>query len=186
LGLLGVSRGASAALAAAARTPAVQCVVSDGAFSVSTLLVDFARRWGQLYLPAAMLRCVPLWHVRLTIQLMKWISQARRGCVYSNLERGLRRLQSKPVLMISGESDNYVSPEITRGLQRLTRQDAGGGAWIAPKARHNLARQVNSETYDRLLVAFFSQMQMPTPTARALAGGDSPVAVKRGEQAISA
>jgi hypothetical protein len=62
--------------------------------------------------------------------------------------------------MISGENDNYISPEITRELHRLTRHDPAG-VWIVPRARHNLARQSNADAYDQVLLDFFSQLPAP-------------------------
>src|SRR5262249_21707761 len=67
----------------------------------------------------------------------------------------MSRLRDKPVLMISGQRDNYVIPSMTYNLHARTGQDPSG-VWIVPEAKHNMAREADPAEYDRRLVDFFS------------------------------
>jgi pimeloyl-ACP methyl ester carboxylesterase len=167
LGVMGVSRGGAAALVTAARSPIVRCVASDGAFSAHGMLLHYAHRWGRLYFPEWFLRLLPEWHLSMTVSIVRWVSQVRRGCLYANLERVLPLLQNKPVLMVSGERDTYVIPEITRRLYHRTGH-LTESVWIVDGAKHNLARQVNPVEYNRRMVEFFSVMEDKQRTSRSL------------------
>ena len=168
LGLLGISRGGVAGLIAAADEPSIKCVVSDGAYSAFSMLQHYIRRWGGvLYLPDSVLRRIPQWHISLTIHLVMKVSQIRQGCRYVDLERALARI-TQPVLMISGERDTYVIPELTHKLHLLTRQKIDS-VWIVPGAKHNKARSVATAAYDNRLQRFFSLLgpSQTTPTVSA-------------------
>lgn len=157
LGLLGVSRGGGAALAAAASCHEVESVACQGVFSTETMLLHYALRWSPLYAPQWLLKLVPLWHLKLTLWLTRFVSEIRKGCRYTRLEAKLPRLQRRPVLMIAGESDTYVPPHITDALcWRLGH--ANQQLWIVPDAKHNMARQVAMDEYDSRLVAHFSKL----------------------------
>ena len=157
LGLFGVSRGASAALAAGAHSSDVKCVACEGVFSTNALLLHYAMRWASLYLPAWVLKRLPVWHLQVTLGLARRLSEIRRRCRYTNLESLLPNLCDKPVLLITGERDTYVVPEIGQSLcDRI-----GGNShriWQVAKAKHNLARRVGPEAYDREVTEFFSSL----------------------------
>ena len=162
LGLFGISRGGGAALAAAARCRDVRCVASEGAFTIESMMLHYTFRWGVLYIPEWLLSKIPLWHVRQTLALVRWISQAKRGCRYAAIDRLLPRLRGRPVLLIAGGRDTYVDPVLTEEMQRRI----GGPQaqlWIVPQARHNLARDVESQEYDRRLVELFSHLNVAAP-----------------------
>ncbi len=160
LGLLGVSRGGGAALIAASRSDSVAGVASDGAYSAADVLLHYARQWGHLYMPGWLFRLIPLWHIRLTLTLVLALSQWKRGCRYPSLHRALKGLTHKPVLMISGELDTYVFPEMTHRLI-LRAGHAPGDAWIAPGAKHNRARFLNRDEYDQRLIRFSEAWSQP-------------------------
>lgn len=98
-------------------------------------------------------RLFPDWHICVTITLARWISQRRRHCRYAMLERVLPRLSDKPALVIAGMRDTYVLPEVAHEIARLIGQP--DAVWTVAKAKHNLARSVSPEEYDRRLVEFF-------------------------------
>ena len=156
LGLVGISRGGGAALAAAAKCPDVRAVACEGAFSTRTLRMHFALRWASLYIPEWVLKPVPMWHIRLTLNVAQWLSQKRRRCRYTKLERLLPRWRPRRVLMIAGGRDTYVHPDIAKTLCRCIGH-AGAAVWIVDDAKHNRARQVVPEEYDNRLVEFFNQ-----------------------------
>ncbi len=157
IGLFGISRGGSAALVAAAQSADVRCVACEGAFSISTMTLHYALRWSSLYFPAWLLRMLPIWHVRSTLVLARWVSERRRHCRYVLLENWLGGLAGKQVLMILGGRDNYVLPEISETLFERFPQ-ATSRRWLVKTAKHNMARDVDPEEFDRRLVEFFSQM----------------------------
>lgn len=157
IGMLGVSRGGGAALLAAARCPDVECVAADGAFSTDRMMLHYTRRWIRLYVPQWLLRLVPWWHVRLTLRLMRWTSQKRRGCQYASFDRWLPQLRSTSVFLVVGHRDNYVDPEIVNEMAQQIGPSCRE-VWVVPDAKHNMARQVQPEEYDRRLVEFFSQL----------------------------
>lgn len=157
VGLLGISRGGGAALTAATRCPEVECVATEGAFSTGSLFLHFTLRWAVLYVPEWLLKLLPLWHIKLTIALTRRVAEWRRGCRYARLEPALPELRNRPTLLIAGERDSYVHPDIAR---RLNRQIGEGPheVWLVPGAKHNMARHVDSDAYDAKLAEFFSQM----------------------------
>ncbi|MCH7989464.1 MAG: alpha/beta hydrolase [Planctomycetes bacterium] len=57
--------------------------------------------------------------------------------------------------MIAGERDSYVVPSVP---ERFCRRVSGNAdsLWVVPNAKHNGARKVEPEEYDRRLVQFFS------------------------------
>lgn len=162
LGMAGVSRGGAAALAIAARHPEVRAVAVEGAFSTAALNRYFAIRWSSMYLPAWIMKIVPAWHLNSTLKMSRWISQFRRKCRYTNLERLLPELRNRPVLLIAGRRDSYVPLEVPEELARCI----GGERcelWKVPHARHNGARNVAPQTYDDRLADFFARALLAEP-----------------------
>ena len=152
--LYGVSRGGSAAIAAAARLPGVIAVATDGAFTPGNMMLHFFYRWARLYVPEWLPRLLPRWHIEITLWMLQQVSAWRRKVRYVHLEPALRRLRERPVLMISGERDNYVLPKFTRELHELTGQ-SDDRLWIVPSAKHNGSRLIDPEAYDLRLRMFF-------------------------------
>jgi pimeloyl-ACP methyl ester carboxylesterase len=157
LGVVGISRGGGAALAAARRHPGIQRVVAEGAFSTERLMEHYTLRWAALYIPQWLMNLFPLWHVRGTLALVRFFSELRRGCRYVSLDRELSRLQQTPVLLIHGDRDSYVPKETALAIaQKLSEHHA---FWLVENANHNKAREVDAEEYDRRLLEFFEPMQ---------------------------
>jgi pimeloyl-ACP methyl ester carboxylesterase len=169
IGLFGISRGGSAALVAAARSPEIQCVACEGVFSISTMSLHYTLRWASLYHPAWIMKLYPMWHVRSTLAMARWISQARRRCQYIVLEKWVRKLAGRPVLVVVDGRDTYVLPDITESLFQYFPQTTTQ-RWTVRGAKHNMAREVDTEEFDRRIVEFFSQMsataQEATPGAK--------------------
>jgi pimeloyl-ACP methyl ester carboxylesterase len=187
LGVFGISRGGSVALVAAAQCDSIHRVVSDGAYCCNEMLLHFTNRWGRLYFPEQLLRLLPKWHVQISLWLIRRTSELRRGVKYANIERALSLLGNKRVLMISGERDTYVFPEVTRHLHARTGQD-DSTVWIVPDAKHNMSRQADPIEYDRRLVEFFSTLE-PVPAnfqvnSSVNTSGESSVAVAAGDSSM--
>lgn len=157
LGIFGVSRGGSAAIAAAASSDAVECVACESAYSTRSMMSLFSQRWVSLLVPQWMAGWIPAWHVELSLTGGRLYSQFKRKCHYVHLERTLAALKNRPVLLISGQRDNYVRPEIAQSLHESLRGESAE-LWMVEKARHNGARQADQDSYDSRLVEFFSSL----------------------------
>ncbi|HVJ68317.1 MAG TPA: alpha/beta hydrolase, partial [Caulifigura sp.] len=105
--LMGVSRGANAALAAAA-TRSVAGVVAVGAFSTLDLafhhLLDGIRRYAPIFFKVRF----PHWHIRSTLMLAVRWSGLRQGVSFIGLERMIRRLEPDKMLFIAGSDDSHI------------------------------------------------------------------------------
>ncbi len=159
LGLFGISRGGGAALYVAAQRQEVLRVATEGAFGTEMLMMAHARHFVPIAAPPALARLFPDWHIRITITLARWISQRRRHCRYAMLERILPQLKEKPALVIAGMRDTYVLPAVAHEIARLI--DQPDAVWTVAKAKHNLARSVKPDEYDRRLVEFFLKLDQP-------------------------
>lgn len=156
LGLFGISRGGSTALYVASVRPEVKCVATEGAFDTQLMLLAHARRWISLIVGQRLVELIPWWHVRFTLALARGLSQLRRRCRYANLRNVLPLLKDRSLFMIAGKRDTYVVPEVPKEICRLAGQP--DAVWVVPGAKHNLARLIDSEEYDRRLVAFFAAL----------------------------
>ncbi|MBI1309954.1 alpha/beta fold hydrolase [bacterium] len=152
----GVSRGGGAALIAAAECPRIRGVLCESAYSTLCLMSTFSRRWVELFVPRWALRLIPGWHVELTLASGRLFSEFRRGVRYLHLERFLPKLCKRPVLLISGQRDSYVTPQIATSLQQSVGDHSR--LWMVSGARHNRSREVDASAYDARLVAFVEQL----------------------------
>lgn len=153
VGLMGVSRGGTAALSIAALDPRVLAVTTDGAFAFHTIQLHYIRRYMQIYtawsrlferLPDALLKPSCVWS--------QWLIGRRRGCRFVQVESLVRRIR-QPVLMIHGENDPYIPLDTAVRLQA----QLGGRSrlWVVPEARHNGSIRTATAEYHRQLARFF-------------------------------
>src|SRR5204863_7657768 len=77
-----------------------------------------------------------------------------RGVAYPSVEKAAARVR-QPVLMIHGEGDTYIKPEMARALFERVRGPKD--LWVVPKAKHNQALHTAGDEYHRRLVAFFDE-----------------------------
>jgi pimeloyl-ACP methyl ester carboxylesterase len=154
LGLMGISRGSLVALIAAAEHPQVRAVCGEGTYTVNSLLEHFTLRWARVYVPAWAVPLIPLWHYRVTLRMVRWVSEWKRGVRYARAERKLPQLRDRPVLLIAGARDNYVQPEVVRGIAAQIGPHCQ--VWEVPEAKHNQARETAPDEYDRQVVEFFA------------------------------
>jgi pimeloyl-ACP methyl ester carboxylesterase len=153
-GLFGVSRGGGAALLAAAEADDIAALVTDGAFPTHTTQVTYMQRWVGIYsrLPG-IYRLLPVWYFALVGWFARWMSALRHGCRFPNVERAVRRIGPRPLLMIHGEKDSYIGPEIAQSLFRQAAEPKE--IWIVPDAKHNGSYQAAPDEYARRLQQFF-------------------------------
>jgi pimeloyl-ACP methyl ester carboxylesterase len=167
VGLFGISRGANAALAAAAKAPQVRAVAAEGAFSTDAMMLYYSWRWAEVYVPGWIVRLVPEWHLAGTLRMARRVSQLRHRVRYTVLERKLPRLAGRPVLLVTGGKDSYVAPVIAERLREAVGPSCEP-VWVVPGAKHNQARPRAPEEYDRRLAEFFGRIadMVPEPTPR--------------------
>ena len=158
LGLFGVSRGGSAALAVGAECPQIDLIATDSAFPIEPMIRYFFRLWFSHHVPDYLYTMAPEWHVRYTIWSVKRFTEYSRRCRFVEVIPALRSMASpKKVLLIAGARDSFVKSEILRQMQDALG-DTCEEMWVVPKAKHNGARNIAPEEYDRKLIEFFSEM----------------------------
>jgi uncharacterized protein len=162
LGILGISRGACAAVMAAAANPAVRCLAVDGVFSTDLLIDELMKRWVQIFVRVDLARADRTAATyRLFRQIVLFYVELKCRCRFPSTRRVLPRLEAVPVLFINGERDTYVPPEQTRTLYQL--KPGPKDLWICPEARHNQAVATDPATYARRVTDFFDRHLGQTP-----------------------
>jgi dipeptidyl aminopeptidase/acylaminoacyl peptidase len=155
IGLFGISKGAGASVIAACRDPFVRCFVTDGLFGTFTTLTPYMRQWFRIYNTYFPLELIPDWYV----DWIGWIGLRRiereRRCHFSSLEGAMRQLAPRPVLMIHGEADTYIKPDMARALYDLV--DGPRELWLVPQAKHNQALHIAGEEYRQRVLRFFER-----------------------------
>ncbi len=162
LGIMGISRGSTPALIAAAEFPQIKAVCCEGAYSIDALLIHFISRWASIYMPRTIVRFLPNWHMRLTSIMVRWTSRLLGNRQYVVLEKWLPKLKNRSVLLVAGQRDNYVHSDVGRELQRRIASPKTR-FWLVPGAKHNSARKVSPIEYDHRLQEFFSNSLMTQP-----------------------
>jgi pimeloyl-ACP methyl ester carboxylesterase len=161
--LIGVSRGANAALAAAATRP-VQGVLAIGAFSTLDLAFDHLLAGIQRHAPIFL--HFPHWHTRSTMALAIRCSALRQKVRFVSVEHAARRIAGQKVLFIAGSDDSHVPESFQR---KLSRQLEGAHFWSVPGGRHNLERDAAPEEFDHQVRRFLSAVTGHSPASRELA-----------------
>jgi pimeloyl-ACP methyl ester carboxylesterase len=151
--LFGISRGGSTALTAAASAPDIWGVITDGAFPTRGTMAAYCHRWTEIYVRSQFLRSlIPRWLYAFLGWLSRRISERRLNCKFLNVEAAVAKLAPRPWLMIHGERDAYIPPEIARRL--FDYGDGPKHLWIVPEAKHNKCRDRDPEAYDARLADF--------------------------------
>lgn len=146
----GVSRGGVAALIAGGRYPRIRAVIADSAFGTMSMMRHYVDRFVRLVIPGWLYAILPSWHISLALRQGLLLSQKRRKCRYLHLDDEVKGLSQTSVLLISGKRDSYVTPTIARELQSLIGSNSE--LWLVDHAKHNMARAVAQEEYDRRVV----------------------------------
>lgn len=155
IGLFGVSKGGSAGLAAAARDPYVRAIITDGAFPTHGTVTLYEMRWVQIYVRlGAAYRVLPRWFYSLLTACAVHIMQHRHHVQYVSLEGALRRLKTRPWLMIHGAHDNYINREIATRFFVCTGRPVEE-IWFVEKAKHNGCLKTAGDRYRAKVRDFF-------------------------------
>jgi pimeloyl-ACP methyl ester carboxylesterase len=145
-GLFGVSRGGTTALLATPVERDVWGVITDGAFPTIGTMLAYIHRWAELYIPSPTLRrLIPHWLYLVLARAGRRRSERRRRCRFPDAEKAVARLAPRPWLMIHGQCDTYVSPEIVEEL--FERGNGPTELWLVPDAKHNRCREREPEAY---------------------------------------
>jgi uncharacterized protein len=150
--LIGVSRGANAALAAG---EAAEGVVAVGAFSTIDLafthLLDRIERCAPLFLR------IPKWHIRSTLALaIRW-SGWRQGVRFVAVEKRIRSLSFARVLLIAGGADTHIPQAFGQALAGRVK---GAQFWSVPNGRHNLERDAAPGEFDERVLGFLEELAL--------------------------
>ena len=160
IGLFGISKGGGTGLLVSCSEPAVRCLVTDGAYGTHTTMVPYLKRWISIYSDRKMIQSVlPTWFYGIIGMVGAKKVARNRGVTYPSVEKAVRRL-NRPLMMIHGESDTYIKPEMAQAL--FDRARGPKELWIVPKAKHNQALPVAGDEYHARVVAFFdTHLQSP-------------------------
>jgi pimeloyl-ACP methyl ester carboxylesterase len=155
IGVFGISKGGGIALLAAAAEPAVRCLVTDGAYATYTTMVPYIRRWVGIYSDRRRLHGVlPTWFFgQLGLAGVRKVAR-NRGVNYPSVEKAVGKLD-RPLLMVHGEADTYIKPEMAKAL--FERARGRKELWLVPGAKHNQALNVAGDEYHARVVRFFEQ-----------------------------
>jgi pimeloyl-ACP methyl ester carboxylesterase len=170
-GLFGVSRGGTTALIEAAHEPDVWGVVTDGAFPTRGTMVAYIHRWAEIYVSESLLRLVPAWLYSLLAWVSRRLSSRRMNCRFLNVEAAVAKLAPRPWLMIHGQRDAYIPPEIALRLFEF-----GSGpkdVWVVPEAKHNRCRECEPEAYNIHLLSFLERYAPRRPLSPVLSQAES-------------
>ncbi len=169
-GLFGVSRGGGTALVVGADDPRVWGVITDGAFPTRGTMLAYILRWAEIYVSNPYFwKGMPPWIFALIGGIARLRSERRLNCRFPDVERAAARLSPRPWLMIHGEKDAYIGPDIARRLFAEAREPKE--CWIVPGAKHNRCREVEPGAYAERIAGFFRQYaprRLPVP------GGEPP------------
>lgn len=156
IGMFGISKGGSTGVLVAANDRWVRCVVTDGMYGTHTTMIPYMQRWIQIYSGARRLqKALPAWFYGAVGMVGVRKVARNRGVTYPSVEKAASRL-NRPLLMIHGEGDTYIKPEMARKIF-----DKASGIpkklWLVPKAKHNQALHVAGDEYNRMVVGFFDR-----------------------------
>ncbi len=154
LGLFGISRGGGASIGVAARDRSVRCVLTDGAFPTHGTMLTYMKKWISLVVGEKWwVKVVPDWYLAI---IRDWVlARVERdfGCRFSRLERAIRRLAPRPILMIHGGRDSYIRPDIAREFFDAAREPRE--FWVVKGARHNACLETSGDEYRERVRSFF-------------------------------
>jgi pimeloyl-ACP methyl ester carboxylesterase len=126
------------------------------------MMVSYSVRWTELFVKSPFLRALmPLWLYVLLAWFGRRRAERRLKCRFPAVERAVARLAPRPWLMIHGERDTYVSPDVVRDLFQC-----GNGPkelWLVPDAKHNRCREREPEAYAARLLDFIDHFAPRRP-----------------------
>jgi pimeloyl-ACP methyl ester carboxylesterase len=177
IGFFGISKGAGAGLIAAAEDPWIRGCITDGAYATRSILLAYMVRWVPMVSNRYFLQSIlPVWFYGLIADAGLARAEQEAGCRYPSLERAVRRIAPRPVMMIHGADDNYITPALARSLYARAR--APREFWLVEGAKHNQAIRVAEAEYRRRVLDFFTKHLAGKSTAVPSTTGRLPYPVR--------
>jgi pimeloyl-ACP methyl ester carboxylesterase len=143
-------------------------------------MVPYLRQWFRIYNQNHNLQDIfPDWYFGLIGRFgLRKIEKLRR-CRFPHLERYLRRLAPRPLLMIHGEADSYIRAEMA--LTLFNRARPPSEFWLVKDAKHNHALLINGEEYRARVLHFFEQ-HLAAPVESEIRGQNGEVRLGHGQR----
>ncbi len=146
VGTIGWSMGAATALNSAPDHPEMRAIVADSAFADANLLLEteLPKRSGlpPIFSPGMLLMGRLLYGINYADNIPA---------------RAVTHLESRPVLLIHGTSDELVPVRHAYMLQKAGANDPNLQLWIVPNACHTCAFRQSPAEYSKRVLAFFDQ-----------------------------
>jgi len=168
-GLFGVSRGGTTALLGTAVENDVWGVVTDGAFPTRGTMIPYIIRWAEIYVASPWIRgLMPRWLYSLLSWSARRHAERLLNCRFPSVEAAAARLAPRPWLLIHGERDGYITPEIAQGLYQYGKDPRE--LWLVPEARHNGCRESDPAEYAARVLDFLERFapRRPIPAQRSV------------------
>jgi uncharacterized protein len=153
--LMGLSRGANAAISAAIDNDDVWALITDGAFVSQWVVTANIRRFMPRFVRLAPVLVRLPWFVQAFYGKVVHDIVARKTnnpCIHLGEE--VRRLQ-QPLLMIHGGRDSTIPLELARRLWKRMRNHAR--LWVVPKGGHNRSIAFDPQRYQRFMRRFLAR-----------------------------
>ena len=155
VGLFGISKGAGAGLLAAMADPYIRCAACDGMFSSTYTVVPYMRKWITIYNKSYFIQgLLPSWYYATLARVAVARVERERGVKFLDLEPALRRFR-RPLLMMHGQRDGYIRPDMSRRLYEFARTPKE--FWLIPGANHNQGLHVAADEYKNRVRDFFDK-----------------------------
>jgi pimeloyl-ACP methyl ester carboxylesterase len=163
VGLFGISRGACAAILAAAEFDNVRVVISDGGFSTDTTIEYFMRRWADIFANIRLMQldAHPPAFWRWLRRVFMVFAHVEFRCRFPSVRKAIHQMRPRPMLFIHGEKDSYLPVEQSRKLYAVAPQPKY--LWVAPGARHNQAVDLHPDLYAKLTTWFVDRYLAGAP-----------------------
>jgi len=156
VGVVGISRGAGAAILAASSDPNIACLVCDGAFSTAETIVTLMKRWAHIF---ARVKLVYENHPDAFWKFLYWcmmrLAQPKLRRRFPSVRKAVRDMVSRPILFIHGEKDTYIHPGQAYMLYGVAEQPKY--LWVVPEAKHNQSVVAAAAEYAARTIAFFGK-----------------------------
>jgi fermentation-respiration switch protein FrsA (DUF1100 family) len=137
----------------AGRSDAVKAVVAEGVFATRQILIEGMKRWVSVYALTPLHPYVPDWLYRWLCRVALRRAERALNCRFVAVEDSLTSPTAKPLYLIHGEKDSYVSVAHIRQLFDQARPPKD--LWVIPSAKHNEGVRVAGEEYGRRVTDFF-------------------------------
>ena len=166
IGLLGVSRGATAGMIAASMDKGVCAVVMDGAFDSRATLEYYMRKWVSIFATVRVVyKNLPDAVYKLVSYLSIKISELRLRCKFPSLVKVLEE-RNFPLFMIHGIEDSYIDVSHANFLYGCASEPKE--LWLVPGAKHNESVIVREEEYRNRVSDFFEREFLRVKTTTGL------------------